>query len=317
MLSSTSRITRRAASLAVAFLSIGIMGALSACSDGTASGSGKISLLLTDAPGDVKAAVVTISQIYLQGSSGRVVLRDTPVTTDLLTLAGTTAQLVDGAVVPSGNYSQLRFVVTGAYIQVENSDGSTSIYASSPNYAGLPQGAQVAGVLQMPSFGESGLKVDLPGGAVAINGDQKVLLVDFNVSQSFGHDAGASGQWVMHPVVKATDFQATGSVTVQLQKDPSLTMPTVGSSPLSLGDFRAVLTAPDATTHQVVLTDANNDGVFEAQFPFLAPGTFTVDFTTPSGVSFTTTPSHPATVTVSTGQDATVSFTLTGATVTP
>ena len=162
-----------------------------ACSDSTGVDSGKISILLTDAPGDVKSAVVTISQIYLQGS-GRVVLRDDPVTIDLLELADSTAMLVDEATVPAGAYSQLRFVVTDAYIEVENADGTTSIYASSPGYAALPLGSRVAGELQMPSLAQSGLKVNLPGGEIRISGDQRILLVDFDVAQSFGHVAHSS-----------------------------------------------------------------------------------------------------------------------------
>lgn len=177
---------------------------LGACDGGTSPGTGHLTIRLTDAPGLVKVAVVTISEISLQGGDGRVVLSSDPVTTDLVTLAGTSQTLVQDAVVPDGTYGQLRFVITGAYIEVENSDGSTSIYASSPTYEGLPGGAQVAGALQMPSFAQSGLKVNLPGDALTIS-DEHCLRVDFDVAQSFGHGAGQSGQWVMHPVINATE----------------------------------------------------------------------------------------------------------------
>ena len=92
--------------------------AVAACSDGSGSGNGRVSILLTDAPGDVRKAVVTIDRIYLQagdgeGEDGRIVLREDDVTTDLLTLADSTAELVRDAVVPGGSYNQLRFVITG------------------------------------------------------------------------------------------------------------------------------------------------------------------------------------------------------------
>jgi hypothetical protein len=65
----------------------------------------------------------------------------------------------------------------------------------------------VTGDLQMPSFAQSGLKVNLPGDAITVEGDdQRILLVDFDVSKSFGHQAGNSGKWVMHPVITATDM---------------------------------------------------------------------------------------------------------------
>lgn len=180
--------------------------------DSTGPGTGFISLRLTDAPGDVVKAVVTIDQIYIQGGNegdeestdpaGRIVLRDEDVTVDLLTLASQTMGLVNVVEVPNGNYPQLRFVVTGAYIEVETAQG-TEIYASSADYAGLPAGATVAGQLIMPSWAQSGLKVKLPANVIQVAGDQTVLVVDFDVAQSFGKLAGGSGNWVMSPVIEA------------------------------------------------------------------------------------------------------------------
>ena len=311
MLASTLRAARRAASLT---LGAAALAALAACGAGTTSAApGRISLLLTDAPGDMQQAVVTISEIDLMGSSGKVVLMNTPVTTDLLTLANNTAQLVQDAVVPAGSYTQLRFVITGGYVAVDDGQGGTAYYASSPDYAGLPQGVTAAGRLQMPSYAQSGLKVNLPGGSVDVNGGQKIVLVDFNVAQSFGQQAGNSGMWVMHPVVKATDFETTGSVTVQLTLADTVTLPTVHDTAVTLGDFDAVLTAGDGTTRTLPLTDAGN-GTFSAQFLYVAPGDYTVDLTAPSAVTFTTDPTRPAPVSVSSSGSATVSFTLTSAT---
>jgi Domain of unknown function (DUF4382) len=190
-------------------LSVATLGALGACSDTpTEVRSTRLSVLLTDAPGDVRAAVVTIDRIYLQpgedGIDGRMILREEDITTDLLTLVDSTLSLVDSALVPQGNYRQLRFVISGGYLEVENADGSSSIYASSPTYAGLPVGAVVAGELQMPSFAQSGLKVNLPNDQVVFDEDEFWLLIDFDVSQSFGQQAGGSGRWVMSPVIQAT-----------------------------------------------------------------------------------------------------------------
>jgi hypothetical protein len=181
------------------------------CGDSAGPGSTRLSILLKDAPAEVTSAVVTISQIYLQGQGGRVVLSDQATTTDLLTLANDTQTLVQDATVPSGTYSQLRFVITGAYLEVLDDPAcdpaqttcSTSIYATESYTTPKP----AAGVLQTPSFDQSGLKVKLPGGALRLSGDEKVLLVDFDVAESFGHEAGGSGQWVMQPVITATDFQ--------------------------------------------------------------------------------------------------------------
>jgi hypothetical protein len=173
---------------------------------------GALTLLLTDAPGDIRKAVVTIERIYLQPDSNydatadRVILMDDPITVDLLTLADTTQTLVDSLSIPAANYAQLRFVISGAYIAVEGADtASRLIYATSTTYAGLPSGTTPDGQLITPSWGSSGLKVQLPGNALTIIDDSTTtLLIDFDVSQSFGKAAGPSGKWIMSPIIQAT-----------------------------------------------------------------------------------------------------------------
>ncbi len=285
-----------AASLVALTLAVG------AC-DGGVSETTSLTVQLKDAPGDFHAAVVTISEVNLAGSGG-VTLREDPVTVDLLTLATTTMDLVVDAVVPSGSYSQLRFVITGAYIEVENEDGSTSIYASSPDYEGLPEGAVVAGSLQMPSFSQSGLKVNLADGSLDLEGDEKILLVDFDVEQSFGHEAGGSGQWVMHPVIHGGEIGVTGGIDVsaRLADGVTLDLATVTASLTDASDV--------AVGTPVALADTDGDGVFEADFDFVAPGSYKV-LLTPAAGTLTTDPVAPHAVSVTSGGTQTDDFTLT------
>ena len=174
-------------------------------------GSGTLTIQLTDAPGDIQAAVVTIAQVYLQGSGGRTILRDLPFTVDLVPLATTSTVLLEDVQVAAGTYHDLRFVVTGAYLAVEEADGSTRLYASAPDYNALPPGVTVDGELRLPSFATSGLKVKLPDGGLPVPASGVVtLVVDFDVAQSFGHAAGESGAWVMHPVIQATSVTVAG-----------------------------------------------------------------------------------------------------------
>lgn len=174
------------------------LASLAAC-DGTGpSGTTSFSVKLKDAPGDVQKAVVTISEIDLVGSGGVHVLTQAPATVDLLTLAATTATLVQGVDVPSGTYAELRFKITGACLAVDDGNGGSAVYATD-GYDSTPCGGPPTGTLQAPSFGQSGLKVTMTGDALDLTGPAKIVLVDFNVSQSFGQQAGAG--WVMHPVV--------------------------------------------------------------------------------------------------------------------
>jgi hypothetical protein len=309
------RVARRAAAATLAVLALATV----SCGGDSpmGSGPGKMTVLLIDAPGDFVKAVVTISSIYVQpgdGENGRVVLRSTPITTDLLTLANSTSELVKDATLPAGTYTQLRFVITGGYVEVENGDGTTSIYSSSSDYEGLPAGAQVAGSLQMPSYAQSGLKVNLPGGGVSVAGDQKVVLVDFDVSRSFGKAAGNSGQWVMSPVLLATDFSTTSTLHVTLSRADGVELPSINDVPLTLGDFKAVLSNAGGTTEEITLTDPDADGVYDGDFAYVAPGAWSLDFTPPSdSVSFTTNPAHPIALTVGSGGTTSQAVELTAA----
>ena len=63
---SVSRRTWRTSVNLFAAFALAIVG--TACAEPTGNAAnGKITVLLTDAPGDIKTAVVTISQVYLQG----------------------------------------------------------------------------------------------------------------------------------------------------------------------------------------------------------------------------------------------------------
>lgn len=278
--------------------------ALAGCSDSQGPGTAQFSVKLTDAPGPFTAAVVTISEVSLMGSGGKVTLSSTPTTVNLLDLQNATVDLVKDAVVPTGTYQELRLVITGGYVQL--TDGT--IYASSPSYAGLPQGATVTGQLQMPSFAQSGLKVTLPGSALDVTAPQKIVLIDFNVSQSFGQDAGNSGLWVMHPVIQGADIQTTGSVAVSLTLGNGVTLPQVNGTQITLADFSATLGG------ETQALDVNG----QATFQFVVPGTYPLSFSGPAGVTFVTDPvattTTPIQVVVASGQAASASATITSAT---
>jgi hypothetical protein len=177
---------------------------LTGCDSQNPNGTTSLSVQLKDAPGDVQHAFVTITEVDLVGSGGVHVLTDTPVTTDLLTLATDVLPLVQDVEVPSGTYRELRFKISGACLSVDDGNGGSAVYATD-GYDSTPCGGEADGTLQAPSYAQSGLKVQLTGGALVLDVPEKILLVDFDVTQSFGH--AASG-WVMHPVVTGGELQA-------------------------------------------------------------------------------------------------------------
>jgi hypothetical protein len=287
-------------------LALGVLG----CDDDDDNGSEpnelvtRVSVLLTDAPGDVQAAVVTISEIYLQGGpGGRTTLLDDPVTVNLIDLANETVELLSDVEVEQGTYDELRFVITGAYLEVETGTG-TEIFASSSDYDGLPDGATVDGELQMPSLGTSGLKVNFDE-PLTLDDGEHTLLVDFDVSQSFGHEAGNSGRWIMHPVVNGASATEAATATVSLALASGVTLPT--NAPLSA--FRVKV-----GNEEMALTDANSDGTFEATFEFLLPGTYPVSLVLPAGITIGTDPVLPIELDLDAGETATQAITITSVT---
>jgi hypothetical protein len=282
-------------------LTASVVALLAGCSmSSPSSQDARISVLLKDAPANVTHAVVTISEIDLVGDGGSQVLSTTEHTTDLLTLANDVTTLVDAAPIPAGTYSQLRFVITGAYIEVDG-----AIYASSPDYAGLPAGTPPGsvGVLRMPSYGQSGLKVVFDGGVTIADGTT-TLVVDFDVSQSFGHAAGSSGAWVMHPVVRGARLEETGQVEATLSAG-AVVLP--GGT--TLGDFWAEL-IPSGETTGVLVQFTSQGETYAADFSFVLPGDYTLVVVPPTGFTCTTDPVS-APVTVVGGGTASAAFTLT------
>jgi hypothetical protein len=181
---------------------VGLAATLTSCDSQSPNGTTSLTVRLKDAPGDVQHAFVTITEVDLVGSGGVQVLTQTPVTTDLLTLAADALTLVQDVEVPSGSYHELRFKISGACVAVDDGNGGSTVYATA-DYDASPCGGTAAGTLRAPSYAQSGLKVMMAGGALELTGPAKILLVDFDVTQSFGHEANG---WVMHPVVTGAEI---------------------------------------------------------------------------------------------------------------
>src|SRR5688572_18177405 len=170
----------------------------------------------------------------------------------------------------------------------------------------LLDGVTATGELQMPSFAQSGLKVNMAEGSLELSGDQEILLVDFDVRQSFGHDA-AGDRWVMHPVITGGELGATGGVHVTIRNGTGVTF-ALGTATLSLTDMNGTPIGTPLTP-----TDGDGDGVFEVDFGLLAPGSYRVLVNPPQGVTLTVNPAVPFLVTVTSGQAAEVGLTVTAA----
>lgn len=296
------------------------------CSDSTSTPIANVSLALTDAEGDVESVWIEIGEIYLQGGGdpGRVTLlsaedADGLGLIELTELAGTTLDLVEDVQIAAGDYGQLRFVVEGAVLETEGGD----VYAYNAEH---PLGAPTTGSLTCPSCSQTGIKVLLPGDVANLEAGAHLLVLDFDVSQSFGHDAGSSGSWVMHPVILGAELSFSGTVTgmVDVERDadenPLVTIPECpAGTARDLTAFTPMATAQTLTDDlgdPVVRTTAvAADGTFA--FEALAPDTYDfgyvadVDF---GGSTLTFTATAPGPTDVASGANVVLTYTITAAT---
>jgi hypothetical protein len=161
------------------------------------AGGTTLSVFLTDAPGDVDSVWIQVDDVVLVGDGGNVSVLDQP--TGLLNvtaLRDSAVALARDLELEEGSYGQIRFIVGGAVL--EASDGQVYVQGDVAH----PGGLEATGELHCPSCAQSGIKVKLARDLEIAEGENGLLL-DFDVSQSFGHQAGASGRWIMRPVIHA------------------------------------------------------------------------------------------------------------------
>lgn len=227
-----------------------LAGAVACSDDGTGtSGTGAVVVRLTDAPSDdLESAVIYISEVTLKGSDASAneqVISNTKASFDLLTLQNGVTATLGTATVPAGTYSQIRLLVDSARVVLKSghtfTDGSTTAK------------------LTVPSGSQTGLKVNFSP-PVTVTEGQTVLLIDFDVSQSFvfqgprDHPNSISFKPVLHAT--ALDVAASISGTV--------TPVTANATVYAIAGADTAATAfPDATTGAYTLH-------------FLAPGTYVV-----------------------------------------
>src|SRR5260370_21487162 len=172
--------------------------AFAACHEGPQLGP--VSVRLTDAPNPgIASAVVWVSRVSLVGGGAHVDISTTPAQYDLLSLQGGVTALLGSALIPVGDYEQLRLVVDSARITLAGS-------------ATFSDGSNTR-TLRVPSGMQTGIKVNF-GGPVHVAPGQTSLVVDFDASRSCvftGSGASPTGA-LFKPVLHATAQDVAGSV---------------------------------------------------------------------------------------------------------
>jgi hypothetical protein len=172
--------------------------ALGGCDDD--SGTGKLSLAITDAPVDGATAVVvqfTGVEVKPAEGSARSFTFDAPRQIDLLALTGTDSELLlDEVEVPAGRYNWVRLAVDA------DEDGVTD------SYIDLDDGSRHE--LEVPSGDETGLKL-ISGFRVPAGGEASFTL-DFDLRKSVHEPMGAGDSFKLRPTLRIVDNALAGAI---------------------------------------------------------------------------------------------------------
>jgi hypothetical protein len=295
-----SRATALRAGVAVLLL-IG----LAACNGSGSSGTGSLSVGVTDTPVDgVSQVVVAFTGIELMGPDGRVNYALTSEqSVNLLTLQGTQDfTLLANQAVAAGDYQWMRLDIDPANSYVVTDAGGR-----------YP--------LSIPSGSETGLK--LVSGFTVAQGSLSSFVIDFNLRQSLTeNNQGGTPTYALVPALRITNEEDVGQIAVTASANLD-----IGTTPISAtgcapavyvyNGTPTVLEGYDATasggtmplTSATLALDATT-GLYAATVGFLAPGTYTLAVTCAandvSGGAFVGT--TPETAVVNAGETSTLAF---------
>jgi hypothetical protein len=240
--------------LVVTLLLLGGCDSSSTGPDDPGAGNATLSVWLTDAPGDVANVWVEVENVILVGNGGQVSLLDEATELiNLMELRDSTLPLVTDADVEVGTYGQVRFIIGGAVL--ETTDGQVFVRGGAQH----PNGLAATGNLMCPSCSQTGIKVRIPSD-VEMEAGSNGLLLDFDVTQSFGRQAGQSGMWVMQPTIQGVlappeeieqgefGMMIEGSVLLGLDLgDLPLVLPVCSGEQRTLVDFTPTATSTTLT----------------------------------------------------------------------
>jgi hypothetical protein len=199
---------------------------LAACNntqDNTNSSQGTLRILATDDPfpfDSVAAATMTVSKIELRSTSeSYITVLENPVTLNLVELKnGITATLTDLSV-PTGNYDQIRLIVTEASVDLKNGSHFE---------------------MKVPSGSSSGLKIFISPSIQVTSELSTDVLLDFDLSRSFTPQGSSKNMseisgFHFHPVIRASNLTTAGTVSGKITSDQG--------TPDAYGDDRPIQNA--------------------------------------------------------------------------
>lgn len=255
--------------------------AAAACteSDTLGSGSGQLTIRLTDAPfpfNEVKSVDVHVVRIDARvadvdsaeaaddSDDGWRTLVSPDEVIDLLDLTGGKTANLGTVSLPAGTYRGFRMVIDADESGVTLNDNST------------PE-------VKWPSAGNNGIKIRLDEPVVIGEGTTE-LLIDFDVGRSFvvrGNSISQNGL-LFKPVIHAVTSQGTGGLSGTIRGDSATGTALSGVTVEVLKDGTAL---SDTNDNRIVATTVT-DGSGNYTFAFLKPGEYEVRATPPAASDY-------------------------------
>jgi len=252
--------------------------AMGGCSDSAGTGTGLLTVRLTDAPFpfsdvadvdvyvvriDAKQAASTDADAADESSEGWTTVATPNTLINLLDLGSGKTVNLGATTLPTGTYQSFRLILDTNKSSITLKDGTQ------PS-------------IKFPSAGQSGIKVILDE-PINLTENGSVTTLDFDIGRSFvmrGNDA--KNGFIFKPVIHALAQDITGSVSGSVHAN-SATGAGVPGTTVEVLTAGSLLTDTDPT-HIVrsTTTDANGD----YRIAFLLPGTYVVRATPPAASGF-------------------------------
>jgi hypothetical protein len=253
--------------------------ALAACSDSSGTGTGLLTVRLTDTPFpfsdvasvdvfvvrvDARKAEATDDEAADESDHGGWTTIATPNTSiNLLDLAGGKTTNLGATTLATGTYNGFRLIIDPSQSSITFKDGTKP-------------------PIQFPSAGHSGIKIKLDQ-PIELTENGSVMTLDFDIGRSFVvRGNNARNGFNFRPVVRAVAQDITGSVTGSVHANSTTGAGVAGATVEVLTAGSLLNDADPAHIVRTTSTDANGN----FRIAFLLPGTYVLRATPPAASGF-------------------------------
>jgi hypothetical protein len=252
--------------------------AMGGCSDSSGTGTGLLTIRLTDAPFpfsdvsnvdvyvvriDAKRATTTDQEAADESSQGWTTVATPNASIDLLELGSGKTVNLGATTLPTGTYQSFRLILDTDKSSITLKDGTK------PD-------------ISFPSAGHSGIKVILDE-PINLTENGSVTTLDFDIGRSFVmRGNSAKNGFNFKPVIHAVAQDITGGVTGSVHANSSTGAGVVGATVEVLTAGSLLNDADPSHIVRSTTTDANGD----FRIPFLLPGTYVLRATPPTASGF-------------------------------